>query len=224
MQVGVEGRHPAVVVCCPVVIRSRRPTVLGMLVLAWVLTALAAVSAQAQSRNAFPGRRIGGGTRGECAARQIIHLVPESSVYTPGATRLIAWLEGPASDPRPLQLTLRQQDAAVFSRTMDTGGGPRLVLFPVPDTVTFPVVWESSYQCADAPAADEFGFLAAEAPPAKSLLLKESVSGEAMLSRQLEALQANCGSSVPLQPLAAAFGLEDLISSQWPETIPVVCR
>ncbi|QNI80667.1 putative conserved secreted protein [Synechococcus sp. RS9909] len=197
---------------------------LGMLALAWLLTALAAVSVQAQSRNAFPGRRIGGGTRGECAARQIIHLVPESSVYTPGATRLIAWLEGPTSDPRPLQLTLRQQDAAVFSRTMETGGGPRLVLFSVPATVAFPLVWESSYQCADAPAADEFGFLGVEAPPAKSLLLKESVSGEAMLSPQLEALQANCGSSIPLQPLAAAFGLEDLISSQWPEMIPVVCR
>jgi len=224
MQMDVEGRHPAVVVRSPVVIRSLRPSVLGMLALAWVLTALAAVSAQAQSRNAFPGRRIGGGTRGECAARRIIHLVPESSVYDPGATRLIAWLEGPASDPRPLQLTLRQQDASVFSRTMETGGGPRIVLFSLPDTVAFPLVWESSYQCADAPAADEFGFLAVEAPPAKSLLLKESVSGEATLSRQLEALQDNCGSSVPLQPLAAAFGFEGLISSQWPEMIPVVCR
>jgi hypothetical protein len=220
----VEGRHPAVVVRSPVVIRSLRPSVLGMLVLAWMLTALSAVSAQAQSRNAFPGRRIGGGTRGECAARRIIHLVPESSVFAPGATRLIAWLEGPASDPRPLQLTLRQQDAAVFSRVMATEGGPRIVLFSLPAKVAFPLVWESSYQCADAPAADEFGFLAIEVPPAKSLLLKESVSAEATLRRQLEALQANCGSSIPLQPLAAAYGLEDLISSQWPEAIPVVCR
>ncbi len=195
-----------------------------MLALAWLLTALGAVSAQAQPRNAFPGRRIGGGTRGECAARRIIHLVPESSVYAPGAERLIAWLEGPTSEPRPLQVSLRRQDEAVFSRSLETGG-PRIVLVSLPSTVaSFPLVWESTYQCADAPAADEFGFLAVDAPPAKSLLVKDPDPADVPLSRQLEALQANCGSSIPLQPLAAAFGLEDLISSQWPKRIPVVCR
>ena len=29
---------------------------------------------------AFPGRRVGGGTRGECSARKIMHLVPESNI------------------------------------------------------------------------------------------------------------------------------------------------
>ena len=194
-----------------------------MLALAWLLIALGAVSAQAQSRNAFPGRRIGGGTRGECAARRIIHLVPESSVYAPGAERLIAWLEGPTSEPRPLQVSLRRQDAAVFSLSLETGG-PRMVLVSLPSTVAFPLVWESTYQCADAPAADEFGFLAVEAPPARTLLVNDPDLADAPLTRQLEALQANCGSSIPLQPLAASFGLEDLISSQWPKKIPVVCR
>ena len=29
---------------------------------------------------AFPGRRVGGGTRGECSARKIMHLVPDNNI------------------------------------------------------------------------------------------------------------------------------------------------
>ena len=61
---------------------------------------------QAAPRHSFPGRRIGGGTRGECAARQIVHLVPESSVFAPGSPALIGWLEGPRR-PTALELALR---------------------------------------------------------------------------------------------------------------------
>ena len=42
-------------------------------------TGFAAEPTLSQSRSTFPGRRVGGSTRGECAAREIIHLVPETS-------------------------------------------------------------------------------------------------------------------------------------------------
>ena len=42
----------------------------------------------AAPRNTFPGRRIGGGTRGECAARPVLHLVPSSNVFSPGEFQL----------------------------------------------------------------------------------------------------------------------------------------
>ena len=66
---------------------------------------------QAAPRNSFPGRRVGGGTRGECAARPIVHLVPSSSVFAPGDLLLIAVLEGPSSNPQRLQIVLRLASA-----------------------------------------------------------------------------------------------------------------
>lgn len=47
------------------------------------------VEAQANPRSTFPGRRVGGGTRGECSARTLVHLVPETSVYAPDASGLV---------------------------------------------------------------------------------------------------------------------------------------
>lgn len=65
------------------------------------------VLAQANLRSSFPGRRIGGGTRGECSARFLANLVPASSVYSPGAAKLIGLLEGPTASPGRCSSALR---------------------------------------------------------------------------------------------------------------------
>ena len=48
-----------------------------------------AVSAQANPRSTFPGRRVGGGTRGECSARTLVHLVPATHTT---ARKRTAWI------------------------------------------------------------------------------------------------------------------------------------
>ena len=63
-----------------------------------------AVMAQPNLRSTFPGRRVGGGTRGECTARVLAHLVPGSSVFAPGASGLIGLVEGPTANPRPVAI------------------------------------------------------------------------------------------------------------------------
>ncbi|MFM7394311.1 MAG: hypothetical protein ACKO22_08120 [Cyanobium sp.] len=68
-------------------------------------TAGEALAGSANLRNTFPGRRVGGGTRGECTARLIAYLVPSSSVFAPGSSRTVGILEGPSANPRPLGLT-----------------------------------------------------------------------------------------------------------------------
>ena len=60
--------------------------------------------AQANPRSTFPGRRVGGGTRGECSsARTLVHLVPATSVYAPGASGLVGLVQGPSDSPVSLQ-------------------------------------------------------------------------------------------------------------------------
>ena len=145
---------------------------------------------EAAPRNSFPGRRVGGGTRGECTSRPVVHLVPDSNVFSPGSTNLIAVLEGPSSDPQPLEVTLRSVSADGIA---DPDLGPlmqkqipaavnRLVLLSIP-SATAPMLWESSYRCGADAASDEFGFITTSAPPARSLLIPDG-SREAQNSLQ----------------------------------------
>ena len=177
-----------------------------------------------QSRNTFPGRRVGGGTRGECAARQIIHLVPQSSVFAPGSEGLIGWLEGPSSDPKPIEVSLRKQNTStpVLSRSV-ASAGPRLVLLRLPQLLVLPLIWESGYQCADAPADDEFGFIGAEGPPAKSLLVADLLPADSAVQSHLNDVLNTCGSTASTATISRLFELEDVVSSRWPEVLPVVC-
>ena len=186
---------------------------------------------QAAPRNSFPGRRVGGGTRGECAARPIVHLVPASSVFAPGSTALIGWLEGPSSNPQPLEVTLR---AAAADGSADAGAAPvvqkqvpaaanRLVLLSIP-TGPRPLLWESSYRCGVDDGGDEFGFITASAPPALSMLVQQGGQEDQQLQQQLASLKASCGATTPLAPLKTALQLgDDVVDASWPQRVTVAC-
>ena len=78
---------------------------------AFVLMAVAlagqAALAQPDSRNSFPGRRIGGGTRGVCTARLVAHLTPANNIQrVPAAGPVrVAVLQGPTQQPYPLKIS-----------------------------------------------------------------------------------------------------------------------
>lgn len=211
--------------------RFAPPNVLATALLSLVVLAASSPALQAASRNSFPGRRIGGGTRGECAARPIVHLVPASSVFAPGTSSLIAWIEGPSIDPQPLEVTLRPASTAgrvedgaapVLQRQLPAAEN-RLVLLTIPNSPK-PLLWESSYRCGGDGGGDEFGFITASAPPALSLLVQEGDQEDQTLARQLKALQASCGSTTALAPLKAAFNIGDeVMDASWPKTITVQC-
>ena len=187
---------------------------------------------QAAPRNSFPGRRVGGGTRGECAARSIVHLVPSSSVFAPGDPSVIALLEGPSSNPQPLETVLKvaSEDGGfdpaavpILQRELP-GAKNRLVLLSFPSSQKV-LRWESSYRCGMESGGDEFGFITASAPPALSLLLPGSGDREDQNLQQLLAnLQESCGGTAALQPLKIALQLGDeVINDSWPEQITVQC-
>jgi hypothetical protein len=190
--------------------------------------------AQSDIRKTFPGRRIGGGTRGACSSRLLAHLVPASSVFAPGKARYLGILEGPSPSPSPLELTFRPlsgrgtADGAVSAgqRRVLPASAPGITLFTLP-AVKVPTVWESSYLCPESPAApakpDPLSFVATESPPALSLLVMESSRDDTAVQAGLQKLRQSCGSSVSRSEVGSSFGLTDLITAQWPERIPVRC-
>ncbi len=78
---------------------------LGVLAVAVLSFEATASLAQTNLRSTFPGRRIGGGTRGECTARVLAHLVPRDSVFAPGPALSVALLEGPTPTPDPCRFS-----------------------------------------------------------------------------------------------------------------------
>jgi len=187
---------------------------------------------QAAPRNSFPGRRVGGGTRGECAARAIVNLVPSSSVFAPGDVSLIGVLEGPSSNPHPLEIVLRHASAdgsvdasvAPILRRELPGAQNRLVLLRF-TSGTKTVRWESSYLCDSGGGEDEFGFITASAPPALSLLvLGTGDQDDRHLQQVLANLLESCGGTAALQRLKTVLQLGDeVINDSWPEKVTVQC-
>ena len=66
--------------------------VVTSLMSAFVVNFTFSFALKAAPRTTFPGRRVGGGTRGECAARPVVHLVPPSNMLSLGSSNSIAVL------------------------------------------------------------------------------------------------------------------------------------
>jgi hypothetical protein len=194
-----------------------------------LLVATTPISSFGQSdlRNTFPGRRIGGGTRGECSARLVANLVPANSIFAPGAGNTIGILEGPTAQPRPLQLVFKpagEQSAASTKRNLPaTEAGVTLITIPAIRRAT---IWETAYQCDGGEAAGsvmELDFVESASPPAQSLLVPEAKSEDQQAAASLAKLRTFCGKTVPSRDVAETFGLSDAITQEWPQQLPVRC-
>ena len=179
-------------------------------------------------RSTFPGRRIGGGSRGECAARLVINLVPQSSVFASGSDDLLAVLQGPSPDPRPLEIAFSAYDAAAgrastrVAQRVIPASPASLVLLSSGDSGR-PLLWESSYQCDADAAVDELSFISSEAPPAMSLLVADSQPEDSVLQSTLAEWKGSCEGQLATQTVLRTAGLKGLDVSQWPEQLPVDC-
>jgi hypothetical protein len=194
---------------------------------------ITAAEAQDALRSTFPGRRVGGGTRGDCSARVVAHLVPESNVFGAAGPTTLGVLEGPANEPRPLVVAFqpRQQEGGAAP----SGAGPKgRTLPPAPAGVTLlqipavavDTVWETSYQCddGDGKASDDpLAFVSNVAPPAQTLLVSAARPGEPAMEAEMRKLRASCGASVPSSEVASVFRLGDVITRDWPDRLPVRC-
>ena len=204
-----------------------RKRLLSLLMLSAVLPA----EASPQLRSNFPGRRVGGGTRGECTARLLVHLVPQNSVFAPDAEGLLGTLQGPTQAPKPLLMDLRRlapagtvadaQNRIQRLRHDPSAAGITLFRAPLVDGV----VWESSYQCiAPKPGVDALswdgGF---DAPPAITLLLADPTPLDLTLQGRLRALVDQCDGFIAKERLIQDFNLGALDLSFWPARLPVRC-
>ena len=181
--------------------------------------------AQANLRNSFPGRRVGGGTRGECSARTLVHLVPDSSVFAPGASGDLALVQGPTVNPVSLTMTFKPEaGGASTSQTLPASSAGVTLISR--SAIGAPTIWESGFDCASgdaAASADPLSFIETVSPPAVSLLLSTPEASDTQAQKSLKALRQSCGGLVPAAETLAQFGLADVVTAEWPQQLPVRC-
>ncbi len=187
--------------------------------------------AETNLRSSFPGRRVGGGTRGECTARLVAHLVPKSNVFAPGPSGLIAILQGPSANLNPLIVAFKPANAAgivepgaAMLQSREIAPAPvGLVLLKAPSFGGV-IQWESSYRCGGGIAdPDLLNFVSAGAPPAVSLLVKAAEPVDRLMQAELAEWKTHCGGTIPRDQVAKSFALDEVLGTDWPTQLPVRC-
>jgi hypothetical protein len=187
---------------------------------------LADLPVSADPRSTFPGRRVSAGTRGECMSRVLAHLVPESSVMALSPSRDVAFVLGPSANPVATTVSFKPAAGGQgMNRTFKAE--PVGINLLTLDAIEAPIVWQSVFDCASMDSTgsgQSFDIVQTSSPPAISLLLVEKMHSDQALHQLVDKLKTRCGKTVPTRQLLASFGLDDLITPQWPDQLPVRCR
>lgn len=178
------------------------------------------------NRSTFPGRRVGGGTRGECSGRILVHLVPENSVFAPGASGTLGLVQGPTANPFSLELSFQPEgDGPGTTRTLPAAPASLTLISRAATTV--PTIWESNFNCETGDGVDSvqdpLAFVQSTFPPVLSLLVPDAEPVDQPVQLALASLRAKCGGTVPSVQTLAKFGLADLVTDEWPQQLPVRC-
>ena len=221
------ARFPLPALFSPAPVRWLPPV---LAVVGWLAIASQAL-ADVNMRNSFPGRRVGGGTRGECTARLVAHLVPNSNVFAPGSSGLIAILQGPSANLSPLIVAFKPANSAgvvepraSLLESRELPPAPvGLVLLKAP-SLAGAVQWESSYRCGGGLAdADPLNFVSAGAPPALSLLVKTAEPVDRQIQAELAQWKPRCGGTIAREQVAKIFALDEVLGPDWPAQLPLRC-
>lgn len=179
---------------------------------------LLAVGAQsvlwAGEANATICCRASGGTRGLCLS-QWLQLVPTSNRFDPGSQRLIALIQGNASQPTSLVVQFTSANgAALGEQTLPPrGAGIRLLTLPPEPQLSLrqPLIWETYPTCQP------------NKPPSRSVLAADPRPEQRSAQNALAGLSRSCGQQVDSHALLRLFDLEGVIPGL-PQRLPVSCE
>ena len=203
-----------------------RAAVMMMIFLALIFGDVLCKEVYSSNRSTFPGRRVGGGTRGECSGRILVHLVPENSVFAPGASGTLGLVQGPTANPFSLELSFQPEgDGPGTTRTLPAAPASLTLISRAATTV--PTIWESNFNCETGDGVDSvqdpLAFVQRTFPPVLSLLVPDAEPVDQPVQLALASLRAKCGGTVPSVQTLAKFGLADLVTDEWPQQLPVRC-
>ena len=194
------------------------------------------ISQEINIGSAFPGRRLGGGTRGECSARKIMHLVPDNNILFHNSDGQIALIIGPSSSPKDVKIAFKPYSSSdgnfkgpspEIDELFISNSSEKVILLNIPKK-KFPFTWESAFECSDdnEDSFDGFGFnfIQDNSPPAISLIAPESLQKKNNSEDKISWLSKYCGKKVSQNELNKKFKINELFDENWSEEIYVDCK
>jgi len=174
-------------------------------------------------RSIFPSSRMGGGTRGECASRLIIHVVPLENIYSPDKKNLLALYLGKTKDAKPLSiyfnnLNTSEQYEEILIDPMEES----LLIFKIPKQLN-DVMWNTQFNCAETEYNNSFDFISNNSNPVSTLITfvnnKENHKYQKFISQAYE----KCGSRVSSLEIKSLMNLEDNTIKELSKSFSIVC-
>ena len=194
------------------------------------------ISQEINIGSAFPGRRLGGGTRGECSARKIMHLVPDNNILFHNSEGQIALIIGPSSSPKDVKIAFKPYSSSdgnfkgpspEIDELFISNSSEKIILLNIPKK-KFPFTWESAFECSDdnEESFDGFGFnfIQDNSPPAISLIAPESLQKKNNSEDKILWLSKYCGKNISQNELNKKFQINELFDENWSEEIYVDCK
>ena len=175
--------------------------------------------------NAFPGRRVGGGTRGECSSRLLINLVNKDNALYINKLDPIAILAGKTKTSEAIRISLINDNRKVLSSiNIPSETSELIIIKSLP--IGIDQILEAKPICKnDTDNSDPFTIVSSVFPPTKSHLLKNKRNKDKEIKSYLSTMLNKCNTQVEVNQIINMWGLEKGLAEKYnlPENIPIKC-
>ena len=172
-------------------------------------------------RSTFPTSRMGGGTRGQCGSRLIIHIVPITNKYSPDKNRLLAIYLGKAKEPKPLTVEIRNKSHSEQKLIFEPYG-ESLLIFKI-QSIENNTLWKSYFNCSDIQSDNMINFMSNISNPVSTLISKESNLEQKRYQKFINRAHNRCGTTITNEEIKNLTSLDEEISSKLSENISIIC-
>lgn len=172
-------------------------------------------------RSTFPTSRMGGGTRGLCGSRLIMHIVPVENKYTPDKTRLLAMYLGKTKEAKPLTVEIIN-NSQIEQKLNFEPSGEALFIFKI-QSIENTTLWKSYFNCSDIQSDNMINFMSNISNPVSTLISTESNLEQKKYQRFINKAHNKCGTTITNEEIKNLTSLDEAISSKISENVSIIC-
>ena len=185
------------------------------------LLSISAHFVSASDRNTFPTSRIGGGTRGECGSRLLIHIVPSENKYMPDKNRLLAVYLGKTKQANPLIVQLLNNRNSEHEMVFNSLG-ESLLIFKIPK-IEKNVLWKSYFKCSEKYSDNMYDFISNHSNPVSTYLSSDNNVENKKYRKFINKAYNLCGNRISNKDLEILTNLNQKITNKISENIKIIC-
>ena len=172
-------------------------------------------------RSTFPTSRMGGGTRGLCGSRLIMHIVPVENKYTPDKNRLLAMYLGKTKEAKPLTVEIIN-NSQIETKLNFEPSGESLFIFKI-QSIENATSWKSYFNCSDMQTDNMINFMSNISNPISTKISKKNTLEQKKYQKFINRAYQKCGTSITNNEIKKITGLEKEISNKISENVNIIC-